>query len=126
MVDDHASKASTPQSVGHTYVVGGAKTIVDPATRAVYRTELSMRMAFSVSCITFGLIGVPLGITAQRRESTAGFVMSMTIAVSYYVMLTLAQIVHREEHLYPHLLVWIPNVLFFVLGVILFRRLSKS
>ncbi|MEM7603599.1 MAG: LptF/LptG family permease, partial [Verrucomicrobiota bacterium] len=98
---------------------------LDPATRAVYRTELSMRMAFSVSCITFGLIGVPLGITAQRRESTAGFVMSMTIAVSYYVMLTLAQIVQREEHLYPHLLVWIPNLLFLCLGIVLFRRLSK-
>lgn len=98
---------------------------LDPATRAMYRTELSMRMAFSVSCLTFGLIGVPLGITAQRRESTAGFVMSMTIAVTYYVMLTLAQIVQREEHLYPHLLVWIPNVLFFLLGLHLFRRLSR-
>ena len=84
-----------------------------------------MRMAFSVSCITFGLIGVPLGITAQRRESTAGFVLSMTIAVSYYVMLSIAQIVHREEHLYPHLLVWIPNILCFGLGLHLFRRLSR-
>lgn len=98
---------------------------LDSSTRAIYRTELSMRMAFSVSCITFGLIGVPLGITAQRRESTAGFVMSMTIAVSYYVMLTIVQIVRSEEHLYPHLLVWIPNLLFFVLGVHLFRRMSK-
>ncbi len=116
-----------PSNISLRRIIGKATDPdLDPATRAVYRTELSMRMAFSVSCITFGLIGVPLGITAQRRESTAGFVMSMTIAVSYYVMLTLAQIVHREEHLYPHLLVWIPNVLFFVLGVILFRRLSKS
>ncbi|MEM9282472.1 MAG: LptF/LptG family permease [Verrucomicrobiota bacterium] len=94
--------------------------------RTTYRTELSMRMAFSVSCITFALIGVPLGITAQRRESSAGFVISMLIAVTYYVMLTMAQLTRTNEAMYPHLLVWVPNVLFFCLGLLLFRRLSKS
>ena len=98
---------------------------LETEARATYRTELSMRMAFSVSCLTFGLIGVPLGITAQRRESTAGFVMSMIIAVTYYVLLTMAQMKRSQEELYPHLLVWIPNVLFLSLGVVLFYRLSR-
>jgi lipopolysaccharide export system permease protein len=102
----------------------------DPALasedRARYRTELSMRFAFSVSCITFGLIGVPLGITAQRRESTAGFVLSMIIAVTYYVMLTMAKIVQDREDLYPHLLVWVPNILFLALGVSMFLKLAKK
>ncbi len=94
--------------------------------RASYRTELSMRFAFSVSCLTFGLIGVPLGITAQRRESTAGFILSMVIAVTYYVMLTMAQIVQNREDLYPHLLVWVPNLLFLALGIAMFVKLAKK
>ncbi|MAS92380.1 MAG: hypothetical protein CMO55_04220 [Verrucomicrobiales bacterium] len=94
--------------------------------RATYRTELSMRFAFSVSCLTFGLIGVPLGITAQRRESTAGFVLSMIIAVVYYVMLTFAQMQRENESMYPHLLVWIPNILFLGLGLFLFWKLSRK
>lgn len=94
--------------------------------QATYRTELSMRFAFSVSCLTFGLIGVPLGITAQRRESTAGFVLSMIIAVIYYVMLTFAQMQRENESMYPHLLVWIPNILFISLGVFMFWRLSRK
>ncbi|MDF1850294.1 MAG: LptF/LptG family permease [Verrucomicrobiales bacterium] len=98
---------------------------LEPAMQATYRTELSMRMAFSLSCITFGLIGVPLGVTAQRRESTAGFVFSMIIAVSYYVMLTLAALQRTNEAAYPHLLVWIPNILFISLGIFLFWRLSR-
>lgn len=98
---------------------------LEPRIRATYRTELSMRMAFSVSCITFGLIGVPLGVTAQRRESTAGFVLSMIIAVSYYVMLTMAQLQSANEEMYPHLLVWVPNILFISLGIYLFWRLSR-
>jgi len=98
---------------------------LSPQVRSANRTELSMRMAFSVSCITFGLIGVPLGITAQRRESTAGFILSMIIAVTYYVMLTTARTMRHEEHLYPHLLVWVPNLLFLALGTWLFLRLSR-
>jgi lipopolysaccharide export system permease protein len=85
-----------------------------------------MRMAFSVSCITFALIGVPLGITAQRRESTAGFVLSMVIAVTYYVMLTIAQMMRENEGLYPHILVWVPNILFLTLGFVMFKRLSQK
>jgi len=96
-----------------------------PEDRAMYRTQLSMRFAFSVSCLTFGLIGVPLGITAQRRESTAGFVLSMVIAVTYYVMLTAAQIMQSNEKVYPHLLVWVPNILFLSIGVAMFAKLAK-
>lgn len=101
----------------------------DPAleseVRAECRTELSTRFAFSVSCLTFALIGVPLGITAQRRESTAGFIVAMGIAVSYYALLSVADMMKEREHLYPHLLVWLPNLLFLGLGLRLFWKLSK-
>lgn len=99
---------------------------LEPSLLAKYRTQLSMRFAFSVSCLTFGLIGVPLGITAQRRESTAGFILSMIIAVTYNVMLTMVRNVQDREDLYPHLLVWVPNILFLALGILMFRNLSKK
>jgi lipopolysaccharide export LptBFGC system permease protein LptF len=99
---------------------------LDSVTRATCRTELSTRFAFSVSCLTFALIGVPLGVTAQRRESTAGFILALGIAVSYYTMLSFADMMKEREHLYPHLLVWVPNILFFGLGLHLFRKLSRK
>ena len=99
---------------------------LEPEVRAQCRTELSMRFAFSVSCLTFGLIGVPLGITAQRRESTAGFILSMVIAVTYYMLLNSAAMMEKREEMYPHLLDWVPNILFLGLGVYLFRRLSRK
>jgi len=94
--------------------------------KATYRTELSTRFAFSVSCIMFGLIGVPLGITAQRRESTVGFVISLFIAVSYYVLLIVAQMQSTNASAHPHILVWIPNILCLGLGLYLFIRLSRK
>ena len=99
---------------------------LEPGERATYQTELSTRFAFSVSCIMFGLIGVPLGITAQRRESTAGFVISLLLAVSYYVLLIVAQMQSANASAFPQLLVWIPNLLCLGLGLFLFVRLSRK
>ena len=98
----------------------------EPNVLASLNTELNIRLAFSVSCLTFALIGVPLGITAQRRETTAGFALSLFIAVIYYVLLTFAQMKREQPELYPQLLVWIPNILFITLGVILFIRVSRK
>lgn len=99
---------------------------LESEVRAECRTELNRRFAFSVSCLTFALIGVPLGITAQRRESTAGFMLSMGIAVTYYAMLNVADMMKEREEMYPHVLVWVPNVLFLSLGFQMFRRLSRK
>lgn len=99
---------------------------LESKVRASVRTELSARLAFSVSCITFGLIGVPLGVTAQRRETTAGFVLSLIIAVTYYTMLIVARMMQEDEDKLPHVLVWVPNVLFIALGAVMFWRLSRK
>lgn len=116
-----------PENVGLIRLIRkvGDKTL-KKEQRSVYRTELSMRMAFSVSCIAFALIGVPLGVTSHRRESTSGFVISLVIAVTYYVMLTMAQMVSSNEKMYPHLLVWLPNILIVAIGVAMFRRLNQK
>ncbi len=116
-----------PENIGLMRLIGklGDPTI-EKEVRSSYRTELSVRMAFSVSCLAYALIGVPLGITSHRRESTMGFVISMGIAMSYYVMLTMALMVQQNEKMYPHLLVWIPNVLIVTVGIILFRRLNQK
>lgn len=116
-----------PENLGLFSLIGYVNDqSLEKEMRTTLRTELSMRMAFSVSCITFGLIGVPLAITAQRRETTSGFILSMVIAVIYYVLLIVAQMMREDEKMYPHLLVWVPNILFVALGLMMFRKLSKK
>lgn len=97
-----------------------------PKVKADLTTELSMRMAFSFSCLTFALIGVPLGITAQRREATAGFAIGLIIFVCYYFMMNMAKMRSEDPEWYPHLLVWVPNVICLGLGLVLFIRVSRK
>src|SRR5882762_6096907 len=97
----------------------------DKRERSASRTELNKRFSFPFSCIAFALVGVPLGVTAHRRETTIGFLLSLVIAISYFLFVIIADTLRNNPRVHPELLVWFPNVLFIVLGVVLFIRLSK-
>lgn len=94
--------------------------------RSSLRTEISLRFSFSLACVTLALIGVPLGITAQRRETSIGFALSLLVGITYFLLMTIAEMMRVKEHLYPHLLVWVPNLVFLGLGFYLFRRMSAK
>jgi lipopolysaccharide export system permease protein len=89
-------------------------------------TEANMRYSFSLACLTFTLVGIPLGITAQRRETSVGFALSLAIATCYIVFIIIAKRLNEDPKVYPHLLMWAPNVLFLLVGGILFYRLSRK
>lgn len=94
--------------------------------RSSLRTEISMRFSISLACVTLALIGVPLGITAQRRETSIGFAMSLLVGISYFLLMTIAEMVRVKSHLFPYILVWMPNFIFLGLGYYLFRRMSAK
>ena len=99
---------------------------LDKMAKSVALTEVSKRYSFSLACITFALIGIPLGITAQRRETTAGFVLSLVTALAYYFFILLADMFNEKPSVYPHLLMWLPNILFLGIGGWMFLKLSRK
>lgn len=98
----------------------------DPKMRSSSRTEINKRFSFPLACVVFALVGVPLGITAHRRETSFGFAVSLVIGVFYFLFIIVADTLRGNPKLHPELLVWLPNVLFLVLGIWMFRRLSKQ
>jgi LPS export ABC transporter permease LptF len=97
----------------------------DKRERSASRTELNKRFSFPFSCVAFALIGVPLGITAHRRETTIGFLLSLVIGIAYFLFVIIADTLRNNPKVHPEYLVWFPNVLFIGLGLALFFRLSK-
>ncbi len=97
----------------------------DTAQIAAASTELNKRFSFSLACVTFALIGIPLGITAQRQETTVGFALSLLVALSYFVIIIVVNAFREKAHVHPELLIWLPNVIFLLLGGTLFYRLSR-
>ena len=94
--------------------------------RSASRTEINKRFSFPFSCLAFALIGVPLGVTAHRRETSIGFAMGLIVAVTYFLFVIIGDTLRSNPSVHPELLVWLPNVLFLVLGAFLFRRLARQ
>jgi lipopolysaccharide export LptBFGC system permease protein LptF len=94
--------------------------------QSMLRTEIHKRVSFSMACLTFALVGIPLGVTAQRRETSVGFLLSLVIAIVYFLFIIIADTFRDEPHVMPHLLMWLPNVIFIGLGLFLFLRLSRK
>ena len=116
--------ALTNSEIGD-YLAGRGEVILDDSQRNSFRSELSKRFSFSLACITFCLVGIPLGVNAQRRETAAGFVLSLLVASAYFLFIIFGDI-YNNEPILPHVLIWLPNLLFMGLGVWLFRRLNSK
>ncbi len=84
------------------------------------RTEMNKRYSFSLASFAFALIGVPLAITAHRKETSIGFLISLGVAVTYFFFIIIANSVRENPHWHPELLMWVPNVLCVGFGSLLF------
>ena len=94
--------------------------------RSASRTEINKRFSFPFSCLAFAIIAVPLGVTAHRRETSIGFAMGLIVAVTYFLFVIIGDTLRSTPSVHPELLVWFPNVLFVILGLLLFRRLARQ
>jgi lipopolysaccharide export system permease protein len=88
--------------------------------------EMHQRIAGAVACVAFVLIGIPLGITTSRRETTVGLALSLGLVTLYYFMTVLAGALRDRPHLYPELILWTPNLAFQGLGLWLLWRLNRA
>jgi lipopolysaccharide export LptBFGC system permease protein LptF len=99
-------------------------TQISPSTRLEYRVEINRRFSLSLACVAFSLVAVPLAVGAQRRETAVGFLLSLVVAFSYFLIMIMVGWVKNRPEWHPEWLVWLPTVLFLSLGAHMFRRLA--
>jgi lipopolysaccharide export LptBFGC system permease protein LptF len=85
-----------------------------------FRSEITKRYSFSMACLAFSFIAVPLGIGARRRDTSGGLVASLVIGTVYFLLSMLAGDSGSESGATAFL--WGPNVACVLLGLILFWR----
>lgn len=91
------------------------------ATRkVVFRSEITRRYTFSMACISFAFIAVPLGLGKRRKDSSSGLIISLAIGTGYFLVTMLAQQFKTDAVVTAML--WLPNVACVLLGLVLFRR----
>ncbi len=88
----------------------------DARTGLPWESELHKRFAVPVAALVFALLGFPLAMRSHRGGRSVAFVGALTILLSYYLLLTSLESLALRERLPVALAIWMPNVLFGVLG----------
>ncbi len=84
--------------------------------------EFHSRFAIPFACIVFGFLGVPLGVYSPRTGRAYGFVVGLIVILLYYILFSFGRNLGGTGVLSPAVSIWLPNLLFLLLAIYLFRK----
>ncbi len=88
------------------------------------KSEIMTRYSFSMACLAFAFVGVPLGMQSHRSDTSRGLMVSVLIGTGYFLITMMADQVKSGAA--ATALLWAPNVLCVVFGLFLFRKARFS
>ena len=86
------------------------------------KVEFSKRFVFAFASICFVLVGIPLGIRAQRKESSIGMAVALATALGYYMLVMMMLSLEKNASIHPEYLIWLPVLLSGGLGFCLVKK----
>lgn len=92
--------------------------------RSKTAVEANKQLVLGISCFTFMLVGIPLGVCSPRKESSAGIGISILVMMVFYCFLLAAKALDARPEFHPELILWLPVMLGQVAGFMMIRRLN--
>ncbi len=90
------------------------------AQKVSFRAEITKRFSFSMACLSFAFIAVPLGLKGRRKDTSGGLVISLLIGTAYFLFTLLSDKFDTDAG--ATFALWAPNIFCVLLGLWLFRR----
>jgi len=92
---------------------------------ASYPVHLQQRWAMPMAPALFALVGVPLGMQRKRGARSWGVILCAVLAFGYYALQSFGELLAIESG-FPPAIVWMPNVIYGALGVVLLTRAHRA
>lgn len=82
-------------------------------------TEIQKKLSVSFSCLTFVLIGFPLGIISRKGNRSIAFGLSLVVLTLYYLLLAGGEALALQGLVRPIWSMWLANIIIGLTGLIL-------
>ena len=79
-----------------------------PRLRTKMAVDANKRLALAMSCFSFTLLAIPLGIRSHRKESSIGIGMALVLFFLFYLFIILSDALVDFPQWRPDLIPWIP------------------
>lgn len=93
-----------------------------PRMRAKMAVDANQRLALALSCFSFALLGIPLGIRSHRKESTIGIGMALVLLFLFYLFIILSDALVDRPAWRPDMIPWIPVLGCQLIGFLLLHK----
>jgi len=90
-----------------------------------YRAEMEKKIALSMACFLLVILTFPLSYLRLKHGRLIGFGVAMLSSVVYWYLLFFAQLNIFKSPLDPRYLIWAPDVILSVVGVVLLERAKR-
>jgi LPS export ABC transporter permease LptF/LPS export ABC transporter permease LptG len=121
--DDVPSRPVVEMDTGPLYKLA-YRNLTDRERTLEARIELHQRLALPFACMLLALTGIPLGVGSRRSGKSSAYVLTVALAFLYDMGLITAIHFGREGTIPAGLAMWMPNLVFAVLGFSMLARLE--
>lgn len=90
------------------------------------KLQLNERIALAIGPLAFLLLGLPLAIQNNRRETSIGLFLSVILGVLYYAGTLLPDQLDEHPELHPEYLVWIMPILYQTFGLYYLIKVARK
>jgi len=86
------------------------------------RYDIHSKLAIPFSCLIITLFAIPAGVATSRQSVFKGVIIAITMFMCFYAANIGCMILAKNALMPVILAAWLPNLVFFIIGLVLFHR----
>jgi LPS export ABC transporter permease LptG/LPS export ABC transporter permease LptF len=123
---DRTSRSVRVATLGELYARLAGEGAKSEYMARLFRVEIYKRFAIPAACLVFAFLGLGLGASARRSGRSFAFVVSLIVFITYQQLFFNGERLAVAGLLPPWLAMWAGNILFGVVGVLVFLQRSTE
>jgi len=116
---------SVPAAIMDTGALREKAAHSDPISAQWYLIEFHRRFALPTACLVLALVGIPLGLSSKKSGKSGGFVLTILLVFTYYVISLVGVSLARQGRVSAWFGAWMADFVFLALGLFLLLRSEK-